>query len=74
MDVEKIIVRMKNQPNAICPADAEKVLEAYGYTFDRQKGSHRIYVNKEYKETLSIPYKNPIKAFYVKEILKRINR
>lgn len=45
--VEKIIQKMKNQPNGIKMTEANKVLEAYGYRLDRQKGSHRQYINKE---------------------------
>lgn len=57
MDVEKIIVRMKNQPNAICPADAEKVLEAYAYTFDRQKAHTGFMSTRNTKKLCPSPTK-----------------
>ena len=41
-DIEKIIEKMKCQPNGIRVSEAEKVLDHYGYRFDRQKGSHRF--------------------------------
>jgi predicted RNA binding protein YcfA (HicA-like mRNA interferase family) len=49
--------------------EAEKVLEAYGYVFARQKGSHRHYINE--KGGL-ITLKTPLKISYVNEILDRI--
>ena len=45
--VDKIIEKMKNQPNGIRMAEADKVLTAGGYRLDRQKGSHRQYVNND---------------------------
>ena len=39
--VEKIIEKMKRQPNGIRPEEADKVLRAYGYEGVRQKGSHK---------------------------------
>jgi len=44
--VEKIVLKMKNQPNGIRMAEADKVLTTFGYRLDRQKGSHRQYINK----------------------------
>jgi len=38
--IEKIIEKMKNQPHGIQFSEAERVLAAYGYAFERQKGSH----------------------------------
>mgnify|MGYP000939244424 CR=1 FL=1 len=43
--VEKIIEKMKRQPNGIRPEEAEKVLNAYGYEYKRQKCSHRHYLH-----------------------------
>ncbi|GHU88400.1 hypothetical protein FACS1894202_04420 [Clostridia bacterium] len=66
--VEKIIEKMRNQPNGIRFIEADKVLMACGFVFERQKGSHRRYSNGT--EHLTLPESNPIKAFYVREILK----
>lgn len=38
------------------PREAIKVLERYGFVFIRQKGSHRIYINKN--NAVTIPYHN----------------
>lgn len=44
-NIEKIIEKMKNQPNGIRLQEADKVLISIGYRLDRQKGSHRQYIN-----------------------------
>lgn len=40
-NVQKIIEKMKRQPNGIRADEADKVLIAYGYEGVRQKGSHK---------------------------------
>jgi len=67
--VDKIIDKMKNQPHGVRLSEAEKVLAAYGYSFSRQKGSHRHYINKAGDV---ITLKDPLKISYVNEILERI--
>lgn len=69
--VDKIIQKMKNQPNGIKPEEAEKVLKASGYNPARQKGSHRHYINGS-GDVITIKIENPLKAVYVKDILQRI--
>lgn len=70
--VEKIIDKMKRQPNGIRPEEAEKVLKAYGYEPVRQKGSHKHYLNKETGDLTTIKQENPLKKAYVVDILSRI--
>ncbi|MCC6037661.1 MAG: type II toxin-antitoxin system HicA family toxin [Armatimonadetes bacterium] len=35
--------------------DVEQVLGKLGYVFDRQRGSHRIYVRAQPPDTISVP-------------------
>lgn len=72
MNVEKLIEKMKRQPNGIRPEEAEKVLKAYGYEPVRQKGSHRQYLNQKTKDLTTIKQDNPLKKVYVVDILNRI--
>ena len=60
---------MKNQPNGIRPEEVDKVLLAYGYKVDRQRGSHKQYVN-DLGEVITIVRKNPIKEYLIRDILK----
>ena len=71
--IEKIIEKMKRQPNGIRDSEAQKVLEYYGYRLDRQKGSHKQYINKS-GDVITIKTENPLKSVYIKDILKRIGR
>ena len=69
--VDKIIEKMKRQPNGISMSEADKVLSANGYSFARQKGSHRHYINQD-GDVITIKDDKPLKAVYVKDILSRI--
>ena len=70
-NVDKLIAHMQNQPNGIRMSEADKVLKAKGYRFDRQKGSHRQYINSS-GDVITVKDENPLKAVYVKDILSRI--
>jgi predicted RNA binding protein YcfA (HicA-like mRNA interferase family) len=69
--VEKIVEKMKNQPNGITPHEADRVLTAHGYRLDRQRSSHCQYINQS-GDVLTIVNKNPLKKVYVTAILERI--
>ena len=70
-NVDKLIEKMRNQPNGIRMSEADKVLRANGYRLDRQKGSHRQYINSR-GDVISVKDETPLKAVYVKDILSRI--
>ena len=70
--VDKVVDKMKRQPNGIRVEEADKVLQHYGYHLDRQKGSHRQYINSV-GDVLTVAERKPtIKSFYVGEILNRL--
>lgn len=71
--VDKIVEKMKNQPNGIRDSEAQKVLEHFGYRLDRQKGSHKQFINKT-GDVITIKSENPLKAVYIKDILNRIGK
>lgn len=70
--VEKIIEKMRRQPNGIRPEEADKVLRAYGYEAVRQKGSHKQYLHKDTGSLTTIKQETPLKKAYVVDILNRI--
>lgn len=72
-NIEKIIEKMKCQPNGIRVAELDKVLTHFGYRLDRQKGSHRQYINSV-GNVITIKDENLLKAVYVKDVLNRINK
>ena len=70
--VDKIVDKMKQQPNGIRIEEADKVLKHYGYKLDRQNGSHRQYIGSTGNVLTIVERKPTIKSFYVKEIINRI--
>ena len=71
-NIEKIISKMKRQPNGIRFDELSKVLSYYGYTMKCNKGtSHRQFINIK-GDVITIKKENPLKAVYVKDVLKRI--
>lgn len=41
------------------PRDVERVLLKIGFALDRQRGSHRVYVQPNTNQTVVIPWHNP---------------
>ena len=70
---EKLIEKMRRQPNGIRLEEAEKVLKWYGYELVRQKGSHGQYLNMQTGEIITIKHENPLKKAYIMDILYRID-
>ena len=73
MGVEKIIEKMERQPNGVRYNEISKVLNKYGYELVRSKGSHRHFRNNQ-GDVITIKEETPLKAVYVKDVLKRIGR
>jgi predicted RNA binding protein YcfA (HicA-like mRNA interferase family) len=70
--IEKTVAKMKRQPNGIRIDEVDSVLRHYGFRLDRQKGSHRNYINKAGDVITVVERKPTIKSFYVGEILSRL--
>lgn len=71
-NITKIIQKMKRQPNGIRFQELAKVLVYNGYIMKPKKGtSHRQFINKN-GDVITIKEENPLKAVYVKDVLKRI--
>jgi len=70
--VEKIIEKMKRQPNGISIDEIDKVLNYYDFECKRQRGSHRTY-RSDQGGILIIPVRKPtVKSVYVKSVLEKI--
>lgn len=71
-NIDKLILKMKRQPNGIRFQELRKVLEYNGYVMKSKKGtSHRQFVNNN-GDVITIKEETPLKAVYVKDVLKRI--
>jgi len=71
--VEKLVEKMKNQPNGIRFEEAAKVLNHYGYKLVRSRGSHNHF-RHDSGDLTTVQYGNPIDRSYVKDILERIQK
>jgi len=71
--LEKIIERIRARPPEADFDDVRKLLEGYGYTLDRERGSHCFFV-KTGGPPFTIPKKHgrKVKRAYLVEICKRL--
>jgi len=65
---DKLLLSLKNNPKNVNFEDLKKLLEDNGYSAENSGGSHWVF-RKENYESITIPYKRPIKAIYVKRVL-----
>ena len=71
-NIDKLILKMKRQPNGIKFQELAKVLEYNGYRMKKRSGtSHRQCINYN-GDAITIKEETPLKAVYVKDVLKRI--
>ena len=67
-DIEKLIHKIHTQINGVSFSELKKILEHYGFTIVRQKGSHCIFRNQN-GVGFTIPKTSPVKAIYVRYVL-----
>lgn len=70
--VEKLILKMRNQPNGIRKEEMHKVLTEIGYELRDTEGSHRQY-KKRGNKRFTLVWESPVKAYLVRELLKIID-
>lgn len=72
---EKVLEKIRNNPNDVPFETLHSLLTYYGFIHRRGKGSHNGYVHSEYSviTPLTIPYRQPVKVFYVKQAIERID-
>ncbi|EKQ1039856.1 hypothetical protein AJY63_04145 [Campylobacter jejuni] len=68
---DKIIKDLKNNPNNVPFETLKILLESEGYECFNKGGLHYQF-RKEECDLITIPFKRPIKAIYVKMVLKAI--
>lgn len=70
---DKLLEKMKNNPTNISFEDLKKILEKEGYQGINSGGSHWVF-RKEGEESITIPYKRPVKIIYVKKVLEILEK
>ncbi|NOX14997.1 MAG: type II toxin-antitoxin system HicA family toxin [Epsilonproteobacteria bacterium] len=68
---DKLIDKLKNNPKDVSFQILKKILEENGYIGVNTGGSHWVF-RKDGKESITIPYKRPIKIIYVKKVIALI--
>ncbi|TQR31803.1 hypothetical protein DMB92_05290 [Campylobacter sp. MIT 99-7217] len=68
---EKLLKELKNNPYNVRFEVIKNLLESYGYE-SFNKGSSHFQFRKAGKELITIPFNRPLKAIYVKIVLKAI--
>lgn len=66
---EKLLQTIKNNPKNIDFETLKKVLESFGYESNNSGGSHWVF-RKSGCDSITIPYKRPVKAIYVKKVIE----
>lgn len=70
--VEKLIIRMKNNPRDWQIEDIKTLADRYGIEY-RQPGTSHVTFRTKAGEKLTIPAHKPIKSIYVKQFLALID-
>lgn len=75
MNPEKILAQARNNPKDVRFSDLQRLVEALGYRFDRQNGSHRVYRHPAVPRVLNLQSIKGGKAkeYQVKELLRAID-
>lgn len=68
---DKLLKAMKNNPKDVRFEDLKKLLISYGYEAFNTGGSHGVF-RKEGSHDEVVPYKKPVKAYYVIRVLKSL--
>ena len=68
---DKLLKDLENNPYNVRFETLKNLLENAGYRAINNGSSHWQF-RKENKETLTIPYKRPVKAVYIKQVLKAL--
>src|SRR5262245_39255650 len=70
---DKLFEKALQSPASLRFTELCKLAECYGFTFQRQQGSHCIYRYSKYPRILSVPKcVGTVKANYVKQLLEAI--
>ena len=70
---DKLLKAMKNNPKDVRFEDLKKLLISYGYEAHNTGGSHWVF-RKDSCQDEVVPYKKPVKAYYVIRALKALGK
>jgi predicted RNA binding protein YcfA (HicA-like mRNA interferase family) len=71
---DKLLERARNNPKEVRFSDAVKLAECYGFSQDRQRGSHQWFEHPLLRDGLNLQdRKGMAKEYQVKQLLDAIN-
>ena len=73
---KKLLERIRRNPRNVSFEDLITLLNYYGFDLIRSKGSHRSFKGLVGGQAflLTVPYKRPLQAIYVKQALSLVER
>jgi predicted RNA binding protein YcfA (HicA-like mRNA interferase family) len=67
---EQLRQRLAQRPNAVRFSELERLLEMYGWSLDRVRGSHHIFRKEDVTTALVVPMRRPhLLRVYVQQVL-----
>ena len=71
--LKRLIERIRARPSEASFSDVRQLLEAHGWTFKRQKGSHAQFTKPgEYTQTVPLVKGRSVKRYILDQILDRL--
>lgn len=68
--LQKLLLRIRNNPQRVTFEDLDKLLSAYGFARRQPRSGSSHYVYSLRKHHITVPYKRPhVNAIYVKQVL-----
>ena len=72
----QLYLKALNNPNGLRFVEFTRLPEGFGFTLDRQRGSHRLYVREDVREFVNVqpPSNGKAKPAQVREFLALVQR
>ncbi|MDQ3695280.1 MAG: type II toxin-antitoxin system HicA family toxin [Chloroflexota bacterium] len=72
----KLLLKALNNPRGLRFGEFTRLIEGFGFTLDRQRGSHRLYVREDVREFVNVQPSTDGKAkpAQVREFLELVQR
>lgn len=75
MRLAKLAQLARNSPGGLRFSDLCRLAEAFGFVFQRQKGSHRVYAHDGHREIMNFQNdRGSAKAYQVRQLLDCVDR
>ncbi len=73
-DIEKLIASLERARGLVVLADIERVLNKYGYSYARMRGSHIHFQKEDSVEIRFAVHNGKVKSWYARDVIKKLRR